>query len=66
MIKQSHRFIRSKLSDLVENLPEINNKDCKKMHRERKISNQNVSFLGLKVIDWITDAKNAREYLLSQ
>ena len=31
-----------------------------------KTSNQNVSLLGLKIIDWITDAKNAREYLLSQ
>ena len=36
------------------------------MLREKKISNQNVNLLDLKIIDYITDAKNEREYLLSQ
>ena len=40
----------SKLSDLVDNLSEINNKGCKYAWRE-KISNQNASLLILKIID---------------
>ena len=39
------RFMPSKLSDLVDNLSEINNKDCKACI-ERKIFNQNVNLLG--------------------
>ena len=41
----SCRFMPSKLSDLVDNLSEINNKDCKACI-ERKIFNQNVNLLG--------------------
>ena len=40
----------SKLSDLVDNLSEINKKDCKTCKRE-KILNQNVNLLDLKIID---------------
>ena len=53
--------MQSKLSDLVDNLSEIDTKGCKTW-MERKISNQNVSLLNLKLIDWIADVKNAREY----
>ena len=31
------RFIQSKLSDLADNLPEINNKDCKKCIERKKL-----------------------------
>ena len=55
----------SKLSNLVDNLSEINNKDCKNC-MERKILNQNVNLLGLKIIDKIADAKNAMEHQISQ
>ena len=73
MVKQSHklkvidscRFMRSKLSDLVDNLSEINNKDCKTC-MERKNIKSECDFIGFKIIDWITDAKNAREHLPSQ
>ena len=51
------RFMPSKLSDLADNLSEINNKDAKHAWRERR-SEQNVTLLGLK----ITDAKNAMEH----
>ena len=44
------RFSLSKLSDIVDNLSEINKKDCK-TGMERKISNQNVNLLELKIID---------------
>ena len=30
------RFMRSKLSNLVDNLSEINNQDLQNMHREKK------------------------------
>ena len=55
----------SKLSNLVDNLSEINNKDCKNC-MERKILNQNVNLLGLKIIDKIADTKNAMEHQISQ
>ena len=44
------RFMPSKLSNLVYNLSEINNKDWKTCI-ERKILNQNVNLVGLKIID---------------
>ena len=46
----SCRFMPSKLSNLVDNFSEINNKDHKTC-MERKILNQNVNMLGLKIID---------------
>ena len=55
----------SKLSNLVDNLSDINNKDCKNC-MERKILNQNVNLLGLKIIDKIGDAKNEMEHQISQ
>ena len=36
------------------------------MHGEKKISDQNVNLLDLKIIDWNTDGKNAKEHLPSQ
>ena len=46
----SYRFMQSKLSDLVDNLSEINNKVCKTC-MERKNIKSNVILLGLKIID---------------
>ena len=46
----SFRFMSSNLSNLVDNLSEINNKDCKTC-MEREILNQNVNLLGLKIIE---------------
>ena len=40
MIKQSHRFMRSKLSDLIHNLSEINNKDCKTCMERKNIKSE--------------------------
>ena len=42
--------MQSKLSDLVDNLSEINNKNCKTC-MEKKILNQNVNLLVSKIID---------------
>ena len=44
------RFMQRKLSNLADNLSEINNKDCKKC-MERKKLDENVNLLGLKIID---------------
>ena len=44
------RFMQNKLSDLADNLSEINNKDCIKC-RERKKIDQNANLLGLRIID---------------
>ena len=46
----SFRFMPSNLPNLVDNLSEINNKDCKTC-MEREILNQNVNLLGLKIIE---------------
>ena len=43
----SCRFIQSTLSDLADNLSEINNKDCKKWI-ERKKNRSECEFVGLK------------------
>ena len=37
-----------------------------KLACKEKMLNQNLNLLDLKMIDWIKDAKNAREHLLSQ
>ena len=44
------RFMPSKLSNLVDNLSEINNKDSKTCIEKKKL-NQNVNLLSLKIID---------------
>ena len=44
------RFMSGTLSDLFDNLSEINDKDCKNAWKE-KILDQNVNLLGLKIID---------------
>ena len=46
----SFRFMPSNLPNLVDNLSEINNKDCKTC-MEREILNQNVNLLDLKIIE---------------
>ena len=46
----SYRFMSTSLSDLVDNLSEIDKKDCKTCI-ERKILNQNVILSNLKIID---------------
>ena len=56
----SYRFMQSKLSHLVDNLSEINSKECRSC-MERKKSNQNANLSGLKKIDRITDAKNVEK-----
>ena len=46
----SYRFMQSKLSELVDNLSGIYNKECKSCV-EKKKSNQNAILLALKIID---------------
>ena len=41
--------MQSTLSDLVDNLSEINNKDCKKCMERKKKLDRNVNLLGLKI-----------------
>ena len=47
------------LSKLVENLPEIYKKDCKGCEEEK--SNRYTILLGLTIIDYVTNAKNAKK-----
>ena len=44
--------MQGKLSDLADNLSEINNKECKKCMGRKKLD-QNLNLLGLKVIDLV-------------
>ena len=55
----------SKLSDLVDDFSEIDNKDCK-TYMEGKISNQNVSLLELKMPDYIISERNVEKDVVSQ
>ena len=41
------RFMRSKLSDLVDNVSEINNKDCKTCIEKKNIKSE-CKFIGIK------------------
>ena len=43
----SCRFMQSKLSDLVDNLAEINDKECKKCMQRKKIRSE-CEFIGFK------------------
>ena len=61
----SCRFMPSKLSNLVDNLSEINNKDCKTCIERKNIKSE-CEFIGLKIIDSTTDAQNVMKHLLSQ
>ena len=59
----SYRFMQSKLSGLVDNLSETNKKECPECLR--KILSHNVNLLDLKMMHYITDAKNVKKYVLS-
>ena len=56
----SSRFMQSKLSDVIDNWSGINSKECKSCMKRKKL-NQNAILLGLKTMDWITDAKNVKK-----
>ena len=53
----SFRFMSTSLSNLVDDLSEIK-KECKSCKGRKKKSYQNVFLLVLKIIDYITNAKN--------
>ena len=55
----SYRFMQSKLSDLVDNLSEINKKECPKCKGK-------CEFIGFKNDNYITNAKNVKKHVLSQ
>ena len=59
----SCRFMQSTLSDLVDNLSEINNKDCKECKERSKIRSE-YEFIGFK--DNRLNYKCKEIYLLSQ
>ena len=60
----SYRFMNSKFSDLVDNLSDINKKECPECMR-KKIKSE-CEFIGFKMIDYITDVKNVKKDVLSQ
>ena len=53
------------LSSLTDNLSEIYKKECKGYIERRKID-QNVILLGLKIINYAINVKNAKKYGQSQ
>ena len=50
----------SKLSDLADNLSKIYKKECEGC-KQRKKSNQYAILLSLKIINYITNVKNAKK-----
>ena len=59
----SYRFISTSLSNLVNDVSGIYDKECKKW-MEKKLA-WIVNLLDLKMVDWIINAKNAKNYTLS-
>ena len=57
-----YRFMQIKLSDLVDNLTGVFNKECKSCMEWKKIKSE-CDFIGFK--NRITDAKNAEKYVVS-
>ena len=55
----SFRFMSRKLSDLADNLPEIKKKKSKGCKQRRKIKSV-CDFIGLKIINYVTNAKNVK------
>ena len=49
-LTDSNRFIQDSISNLADNLSEINNKECKKCMERNKIRSE-CKFIGLKIID---------------
>ena len=60
----SYRFMSTSLSNLVDNLSGIHDKECKKC-MERKKLGWIVNLLDLKMVAWIINAKNAKNHTLS-
>ena len=63
-IIDSYRFMSTSLSNLVDNLSGVYDKECKK-YMERKKLGWTVNSLGLKMVDWIVSVKNAKNHTLS-
>ena len=61
----SYRFMSTSLSNLVDNLSGIYDKECKKCMQRKKKSAWIVNLLDLKMVDWIMHAKNAKNDTLS-
>ena len=57
--------MQSKLSDFVDKLSEIIKKNAR-LHGKKKILSLNGNLLDLKMIYYITDAKNVKKDVLSQ
>ena len=58
----SFRFMSSKLSDLVDNLSEIYRKTAKHAGKKEK-SNQCANLLGLKIMNYVTNAKDVKKMI---
>ena len=54
----SYRFMQSKSSELVDNYLKLTKKNA--WNKQKEKLSQNVSLLDLKMIDYITDAKNVK------
>ena len=59
----SYRFISTSLSNLVNDVSGIYDKECKKWMGKKL--GWIVNLLDLKMVDWIINAKNAKNYTLS-
>ena len=58
--KCSYRFTSTSLSNLVDNLPGVYDKECRRCMERKKIG-WIVNLLDLKMVDWIINAKNAKK-----
>ena len=61
----SYRFMSTSLSDLADNLSEINKRECKSCIDKKKL-HQNVILSNLKIKDYVINVKTAEKDALSQ
>ena len=60
----SYRFMSTSLSNLVNILSGVYDKECKRRMERKKIG-WIVNLLDFKTVDWIINAKNAKNHTLS-
>ena len=61
----SYRFMSTSLSNLVDKLSGVHDKECKTYMERKKKLGWIANLLDLKMIDWTINAKNAKNHTLS-
>ena len=61
----SYRFMSTSLSNLVDNLPGVYDKECKRCMERKKELGWIANLLDLKMVDWFINVKSVKNHTLS-